>query len=478
MCLPEPARSPAAVILFRLLVPALLICTACSACAARGVPASGEDQGQKPAFETGAKAPAPETEAAPEGRSAGPAPEQGAEPDFPYTLLLKSGPPEAKLFFNNEELTPRNAEAGIRRFVLEGPGTVKLEAAGYRSVELPTRGIPRLLRDSRLQIKLEKEGGGLEYVREFPTGRQPKSACFSPEGDRLFVPLLDQRGVDVFRFSGLEFRFEKRLAVPGSAAVGFVEAMTDRKRRELWVSNMEENRVHIFDLDTLAYKGFADTGGVLPKVIVQNPAGDITAVSNWVSRTVCLFDSETKERLALIPVGGTPRGMAFSPDGKLLYTAIFDEPLIAVINMDEKKVTARYRLYQGAGAARHVLYSGGKLFVSDMYRGTVCILDAATGKLLGAVRVGPNINTIVLSPDGRRLYASSRGRNNPEDYTKPGPDFGAVYVLRAEDLSLEEKIWGRNQPTGLALSPDGNYLVFTDFLDDNLELYRILEQVQ
>jgi sugar lactone lactonase YvrE len=108
-----------------------------------------------------------------------------------------------------------------------------------------------------------------------------------------------------------------------------------------------------------------------------------------------------------------------------------------------------------------------------MYRGRVCVLDAAAGTLLKAVRVGPNINTIVLSPGGERLYASSRGRNNPQDYTRPGPEFGAVYALSAADLSLEEKVWGRNQPTGLAVSPDGHCLVFTDFLDDNLEIYRI-----
>jgi DNA-binding beta-propeller fold protein YncE len=345
-----------------------------------------------------------------------------------------------------------------------------------------TREIPGLLRDGQLQIKLEHEGGTLEYLREISTGRQPKSAYFSPDGDRLFVPLLGQRGIDVFRFTGAAhsdlsaappLRFEKRLTVPGSSASGFVEALCDGKRRELWVSNMEENRVHIFDLDTLAYKRFANTGGLMPKVIVQSPEGDITVVSNWLSRNISVFDSQTKERLALIPLGGTPRGMAFSPDGKTLYAAIFDEPLIAVIDMAAKKTTAAYRLYEGAGAARHVICSEGKLFVSDMYRGNVCILDAASGKLVKAVRVGPNINTIVLSSDGNRVYASSRGRNNPEDYTRPGPEFGAVYILRSADLSLEEKIWGRNQPTGLALSPDGKYMVFTDFLDDNLELYRI-----
>jgi sugar lactone lactonase YvrE len=479
-----PRNSRAAV--WRVLIAAALI-----SCAACGLLRNGPEH-EQPA-RSGIAAP-------PEDRGAGaneslppnPAPAEtaaAAEPDFPYTLPLKSGPPEAKLFHTSGELTAAAAEAGIRRFTLEGPGTLTLEAAGYQSRTFQSHEIPGLLRDGQLQIKLEKEGGTLEYLREIPTGRQPKSAYFSPEGDRLFVPLLGQRGIDVFRFAGKpaaapgstppepapELAFEKRLAVPGSTASGFVEALCDPQRRELWVSNMEENRLHIFDLDTLAYKSFVDTGGLMPKVIAQSPAGDITVASNWLSRNISVFDSQTKERLALIPVGGTPRGMAFSPDGKILYTAIFDAPLIELVNMDEKKSSGTYRLYEGTGAARHVIYSEGKLFVSDMYRGNVCVLDAATGKLIKAVRVGPNINTIVLSPGGEQIYASSRGRNNPDDYTMPGPEFGAVYVLRAEDLSLEEKFWGRNQPTGLAVSPDGTLLAFTDFLDDNLELYRIID---
>jgi DNA-binding beta-propeller fold protein YncE len=141
--------------------------------------------------------------------------------------------------------------------------------------------------------------------------------------------------------------------------------------------------------------------------------------------------------------------------------------------MKQNKVSARFRLYAGEGACRHVIYRDGKLYVSDMYRGTVNILNAATGALLVSRRIGSNINTIVLSPDGRRVFASSRGRNNPEDYTRPGPEFGAVYMLNADDLSLQESVWGRNQPTGLAVSPDGKYLVFTDFLDANMELYII-----
>jgi len=383
---------------------------------------------------------------------------------------LKSAPPDMTVFLNGEAQKPVSSAGEIRNYRINGSGTLRFSAETYRSLEYASGGLP--VKNGNLEIKLERENGVMRLLGEYSTGEQPKSAYFSPDGKRVFVPLLGQHGVDVFRFNNQSLVFEKRLSVPGSTAAGFVEAMTDEKRRELWVSNMEENKVHIYNLDTLDYKLSLATGGVYPKVITQSPDGSITVVSNWVSQNISVFDSESKKLLRRIPVSGTPRGMSFSPDGKLLYTAIYDEPVVDVVDMTQNKVSARYRFYEGEGAARHVIYRGGRLYVSDMYRGTVNILNASTGALLVSRRIGSNINTIVLSPDGKRIIASSRGRNNSEDYTRPGPDLGAVYLLKAEDLSLEEKIWGRNQPTGLAISPDGKYMIFTDFLDKNLELYE------
>ena len=388
----------------------------------------------------------------------------------PVAFSLKSAPPDLTVSLNGEIQKPVSEAEEIRNYRITGGGTLRFSAETYRNLEYPGGKLP--VKNGHLEIKLEKENGAMKLLGEYSTGIQPKSAYFSPDGRRIFVPLLAQHGVDVFRFANQTLVFEKRLSVPGSAALGFVEACADERRRELWVSNMEENNVHIFNLDTLDYKTSLKTGGIFPKVITQNPDGSLTVVSNWISRDISVFDSESKTLLRRIPVGGTPRGMAFSPDGKLLYTAIFDEPVIAVVDMTHNKVSSRYRFYEGAGAARHVIYRDGRLYVSDMYRGTVNILNASTGALLVSRRIGPNINTIILSPDGKRIIASSRGRNNSEDYTKPGPDFGAVYLLKAEDLSLEERIWGRNQPTGLAVSPNGKYLVFTDFLDANIELYE------
>ncbi|MCL2440659.1 MAG: YncE family protein [Treponema sp.] len=388
------------------------------------------------------------------------------------TFNLKSAPPDLNVFLNGVLLNPVSVSSdGLRTYIINNAGTIRFGAEGYQSISYHSYLLQT--RNNIVGIKLENTAGRLRQISEYATGIQPKSVYFSPEGDRLFVPLLGQHGIDVFRQRGQYLQYEKRLVVPGSSASGFVEAMCDVRRRELWVSNMEENKLHIFDLDTLVYKLSIPAEGIFPKVITQSPDGNLTAVSNWLSMDISIFDSNTKRLLHKIPVGGTPRGMAFSPDSSLLYITIYDEPVIAVINMSLNRVTSRFRLYSGAGAARHIIYRDGKLYVSDMLRGTVNILDASTGTLLRSRRVGPNLNTIVLSPDGQHIFASSRGSNNPADYTRPGPDFGAIYMLNTDDLTIQERVWGKNQPTGLAISPDGRFVVFTNFLDANMEFYRL-----
>jgi len=385
------------------------------------------------------------------------------------SFRLKSAPADLNVYFNDELIKPVSISGTIREYKISTAGTLRFSAPGYKSIVWNSAQLP--VKRGQADIKLENEKGLLRYIGEYKTGSQPKSAFFTPDGKRLFVPLLNEKGVDVFRVFGQVLQYEKRLEP--SNKKGFVEALVDERRREVWFSNLEEHMVYIYNLDTLELVSSASTGGNFPKVIAQTPDGALTVVSNWISMDISVFDSNTKKLLRRIPVGATPRGMAFSPDSSTMYAAIYDEAVIAVIDMKTNKVVKRWRFHEGEGAARHIIYRDDKLYVSDMFRGTVNIINPTTGALIKSTRVGYNINTIAISPDGKYVFASSRGKNNPIDYTVPGPDLGAVYMLNAQDLTLIEKVWGRNQPTGLAVSPDGKLLVFTDFLDANLELYAI-----
>ena len=240
------------------------------------------------------------------------------------SFSLKSAPGDLDVYFNNELIKPLSSASGLRNYRVSGEGTVRFSAAGYKSQEYQSSALP--VKKGIVGIKLENEKGIAALIGEYATGIQPKSVYFSPDGQKLFVPLLEQHGIDVFRLAGQALVFEKRLTAPDSNTTGFVEAMFDERRRELWISNMYANKAFIFNMDTLEYKTSISTGGVLSKVIVQSPDGKLTIISNWVSENLTVFDSDTKKLLHRIPVGGIPRGMAFSPDGSLLYTAIYDTP--------------------------------------------------------------------------------------------------------------------------------------------------------
>ena len=78
-----------------------------------------------------------------------------------------------------------------------------------------------------------------------------------------------------------------------------------------------------------------------------------------------------------------------------------------------------------------------------------------------------------LSPDGKVLYVSNRGRDNAESYYLPGPEWGTVLAIDTGSGTVLDAIVGGNQCTGLDVSPDGTLLAFSDFLDHKIRVYAI-----
>jgi DNA-binding beta-propeller fold protein YncE len=165
--------------------------------------------------------------------------------------------------------------------------------------------------------------------------------------------------------------------------------------------------------------------------------------------------------------------MVTTADDKYLYVCIFSSGEIQKIDIASMKIVKTLNFPKGA--KRHILLDKTKnlLYVSDMYRGSIYVINPLDDKVLKEIPVDSKLNTIKLSPDSKYLFVSSRGPNNPETYLKKGPKFGKVFVIDTETLEIQEWIWGKNQPTGLDVSPDGKYLAFTNFLDNEIEVYRI-----
>ena len=334
----------------------------------------------------------------------------------------------------------------------------------------------------QLELKLDRSNTLLDLVGEFPTGSQPKSVKFTPDGQHALVAELNGRGVDLYETE--PWRFVRQIEIPPLGKknqAGYVEFAMLPWQNEIWVSQMTTGQVHVLSLDDFSYKQSINVGGEWSKVSCVHPDHQLAFVSNWLSEDVSVLDAVNHKLLRRVKCSGTPRGMAVSPDKQYLWVTIY-----ATANLDKIRLSDFKRVktlsWPGIGAKRHVLIhpDGKTMYVSDMENGDIWVIDLASEKLIKRIPIAPKLNTFDMTPDGRLLFISSRGENNPVTYLEKGPDFGTLSVVDTQTLQKIDWVWGRNQPTGLAVHPNGHIIACTDFLDDNLEVWdcsRLLAQL-
>jgi len=351
--------------------------------------------------------------------------------------------------------------------LVEGKHNVAISAKGFidKSFEIyPKKNVA-------IEEKLEKDSPIIKQVVEIKTGSQPKSVRFTPDGRFLLVPLLDDDGVDIIDVN--DKKVFKRIVFPVNIAKkkGFVETAISRRNNEFWVSQITTGMVHVIDMNNFELKKSINVKGKYPKVILFNRDETRAFVSNWASNDISIIDTNTYDVIKKIKTYGIPRGIVLSPDEKYLYASLFDKNEIVKIELDTGRIVKHIICGK---SMRHLVadYNKGVFFASSMGQGKVYKISF-DDKILKENFIGPKINTIALSPDKSILYASSRGPNGKKGYLYKGDKFGKVFVLDADTLEIIEWVYGRNQPTGLDISPDGNILAFSDFLDQNIEFYRI-----
>jgi len=393
-----------------------------------------------------------------------------ASPAGTAILTLKAFPVGCAVTVDGAEAKPRTTQGALRTYAMPaGRALVGLSAPGY----LPRTILVDLTGAMLVEAKLEREGSGLRKVWELATGRQPKCVAYTPDGRYILAALLEGPGIDVFDAHGL-FRVATLVPPdPWPKAMGFVEIAFLPGRGELWVTQMHACVVHAFRLADFAYVDTFPAGGLWPKVIAVSSAERTAYVSNWESKTVSVIDVASRAVTSRIEMGGIPRGMAFSRDGAFLYVCIYEPGRIVKVDLAANRIVKTISV--GPSALRHVVLHPTRdvLYVSDLLRGRLFAVDAATDTVIASAVVDHNLNTLAVSPDGSALYVCSRGPNNPENWTTKGPAFGKLFVLDPLTLAVTDWAWGGNQPTGLAVSNDGRFVCFSDFLDARLEVYAI-----
>ncbi|MRS12539.1 MAG: PEGA domain-containing protein [Actinobacteria bacterium] len=383
---------------------------------------------------------------------------------LPQTVSVVTHPEGAKV-----TLTPETGDAvtGTGPFnaeVLSGSLVVRIEKEGYNTFE------QEYSIDSPVELEyyLDPEGQVLHGLGLIATLGAPKGVSVTHDGSEAWTSILDgPPSIQIFNP-----RTGELIGSIDLGEYGAVEVIFNKAGTLAYTSQMETAKCFEIDVKTRQVLREFDTESAWTKWVELSPDEKTLYASNWSGDDVSVIDLSTGELVKRIGVSDTPRGMYATEDGKRLYVAGFDSGDLEVIDL---KTWTRTTLFTDGGALRHIVADEktGRLFISDMNKDVIWVHDVKTGVTTKFVDTDEKPNTIDLTPDGKMLFVSCRGENNPKSYYIPGPEWGSILVFdTATGAPLDALIAG-NQPTALDVSDDGKLLIFSDFLDNRLRVYEI-----
>ena len=376
------------------------------------------------------------------------------------SVPFKVFPRDYEMFSNGQRLTWSERADGTRVYSLPaGKQRLNLTAPETLPLSLSVDIKPGM---AAVQAKLEPRSSILSLSGETKTGRGPRSLAFSADGKAVFVALAREAFLEIYEVPSLKLLGKM---APTNGVGGFTDVRVVADKAEVWALQTDGN-LQIFDAQKYTWKeNVAVTGG--GNAFFLPARAGRPGFYNADLGTVVALDAATHKPVATLYLGDSPRGAG--TDGTTLWITQFDTGRLALIDLTTWKVK---ETWAAGKAPRPVAVVGELLFVGDMGAAQVLTYPIKGKTPLRSLPVGSNPHAMVASPDGAWAALATRGKNNPVDYQLAGPEFGKVSLLDSKG-TVAASVWGRNQPTGLAFSPDSRWLAFTDLLDDNLELYRL-----
>jgi WD40 repeat protein len=146
------------------------------------------------------------------------------------------------------------------------------------------------------------------------------------------------------------------------------------------------------------------------------------------------------------------RGVAFSPDGRLL--ALASHQAITMLDQSTGVVKLAF-VAESINIMSMAMSPDGKYLASGGFHGVVSIWNAETGKLVLSWKAHDQLITrLVFSPDGRKLVSAGADRTVRVWNFLAGIPFATPTTTPDEDVRPENYYI----VCGLAFSPDGKYL--------------------
>lgn len=174
-------------------------------------------------------------------------------------------------------------------------------------------------------------------------------------------------------------------------------------------------------------------------------------VPNEGDGTISVVNPIKEETINTIPLGTkqASHGIAFTPDGKKLFTGTgFEGKTLIVVNTETKGAEKKIKFKDGVHGV-DISNNGEYLYVTLMnnlgtVEGTLVVFKIDTMEKLAEVKTGGGPAHIAVKPDGSQVWIANENGNT-------------VAVLDAKENKIIKTIDVGEVPNEVALSPDGKF---------------------
>jgi PQQ-dependent catabolism-associated beta-propeller protein len=193
----------------------------------------------------------------------------------------------------------------------------------------------------------------------------------------------------------------------------------------------------------------------------------LAVVTNEGSSDVSIIDTRTNVVIATIGLVARPRGIRVSADGTRAYVAMSDDAPteetdadgIVVIDLAAARVVSVHQV--GSDPEQLVLSPDGRrLYAANEDAGTATITDLATGDIVATLVVGIEPEGVAISPDGRWVYITAETSNTV-----------SVIDTRSDEVVANFLVDVR--PRAAAFSPDGRYAYVSNEISGTLSIIAV-----
>lgn len=314
--------------------------------------------------------------------------------------------------------------------------------------------------------------------------------CFTTERRRA-----RGRGIDVYRTGGGLENWTPLGRVEGLANPSFLVA--DTKRAVLYTVQGDGGQASAFAVSpdgTVRSLGSAATGGTNSVHEALDPTGRFLIVANYASGSVALLrvrpDGGLEPACHVLPLPGDPgphrteqacahpHHVVPSPDGRhvIVPDKGLDRVFVLAVDGERLAIVSETAMRPGAGP-RHIAFHPREplAFLVNELESSVatCRWDAGAGTLT-PLYLAPTLPpdffgastaaAIVVTPDGRFVYASNRGQDG-------------IARFRVEKSGrLDPAGWtpsGGRDPRFMVLAPDGKHLLVANEQGDSLVEFAV-----